>query len=128
MLHTKFRRNLPFLFRRRRIFKGFYHMSRVMRKQTFWFPTCSDTNQAVQLQKMAKGLKFQTKKVEGSYYPFSENKGADQLRGCCEADLRLFFWAYAKCWFSHDAAHIWAWRPSWSCDQHHVIRFSFPCT
>ena len=21
--------------------------------------------------------------------------------------------------------HIWAWRPSWSCDQHHVIRFSF---
>ena len=24
--------------------------------------------------------------------------------------------------------HIWAWRPSWSCDQHHVIRFSFPCT
>ena len=24
--------------------------------------------------------------------------------------------------------NIWAWRPSWSCDQHHVIRFSFPCT
>ena len=24
--------------------------------------------------------------------------------------------------------HIWAWQPSWSCDQHHVIRFSFPCT
>ena len=23
--------------------------------------------------------------------------------------------------------HIGAWRPSWSCDQHHVIRFSFPC-
>ena len=21
--------------------------------------------------------------------------------------------------------HIWAWRPSWSCDQHHVIRFLF---
>ena len=21
--------------------------------------------------------------------------------------------------------HIWAWRPSLSCDQHHVIRFSF---
>ena len=24
--------------------------------------------------------------------------------------------------------HIWAWRPSWSCDQQHVIRFLFPCT
>ena len=21
--------------------------------------------------------------------------------------------------------HIWAWRPSWSCDQHHVNKFSF---
>ena len=28
-------------------------MSRVMRKPTYWFPTWSDTNQAVQLQKMA---------------------------------------------------------------------------
>ena len=33
-------------------------MSRVMRKPTFWFPTLSHTNQAVQLQKMARGLKF----------------------------------------------------------------------
>ena len=24
--------------------------------------------------------------------------------------------------------HIWAWRPSWSCDRHHVNKFSFPCT
>ena len=30
-----------------------------MRKPTFWFPTWSDTNRAVQLQKMARGLKFQ---------------------------------------------------------------------
>ena len=39
------------------------------------------------------------------YYPCSENKGADQLRGYHEADLRLCF-AYAKSQFSHDAAHI----------------------
>ena len=24
--------------------------------------------------------------------------------------------------------HIWASRPSWSCDQDHVNRFLFPCT
>ena len=24
--------------------------------------------------------------------------------------------------------HIWAWRPSWSCDQAHVNKFPFPCT
>ena len=62
-----------------------------MRKPTFWFPTWSDTNQAVHLQKMARGLKFQIKVVEGFYYPYSENKDADQLRGYREADLRLCF-------------------------------------
>ena len=35
-----------------------YHLSRILRKPTFWFPTWSDTNQAVQLQKIARGLKF----------------------------------------------------------------------
>ena len=29
--------------------------------------------------------------MEGLYYPYSENKGADQLRGYHEADLRLCF-------------------------------------
>ena len=35
----------------------------------------------------------------------SENKGADLLHSDCEADMRLYF-AYAKCVFSPDAAHI----------------------
>ena len=69
----------------------------------FWFLTWSDTNQAVQSQKMARGLKF--RKVEGLYYLCSENKGADQLRGHHEADLRLCF-RIAKHWFSHDTAHL----------------------
>ena len=33
-------------------------MSRDMRKPTMWFLTRSDTNQAVQLLEMARGLKF----------------------------------------------------------------------
>ena len=60
-----------------------------MGKPTFWFQTWSDTNQAVQLQKMARGLKFQILKVEGLFYLCSENKGAAQLHGYREADLRL---------------------------------------
>ena len=40
---------------------------------------------------MANGLKFLIYKVEGLYYPCSENKDADQLRGYREADLRLCF-------------------------------------
>ena len=62
-----------------------------MRKPTFWFPTLSDTNQAVQPQEMARSLKFCIREVEGLYYLCSENKGTDQLRGYREADLRLCF-------------------------------------
>ena len=58
---------------------------------SFWFPTWSKTNQAVQLQKMARDLKFRIRKVEGLYYLCSENKGDDQLRGYREADLHLCF-------------------------------------
>ena len=55
------------------------------------FPIRSHTNRAVQSQKMARGLKFRIKEVEGLYYLCSENKGADQLRGYREAGLRLCF-------------------------------------
>ena len=55
------------------------------------FPTRSDTNQVVQPQKMARGLKFRIEVVNGLYYLCSENKGADQLHGYREADLRLCF-------------------------------------
>ena len=46
-----------------------------------WFPNRSDTNPAVQAQKRARSLKFRVKVEEELYYPSSENKGADQLRG-----------------------------------------------
>ena len=62
-----------------------------MRNRSLGFPTRSDTNQALQLQKMARGLKFQIKEVEGLYYPCRENKGDDQLCVYREADLRLCF-------------------------------------
>ena len=62
-----------------------------MRNRSSGFPTRSDTNQAVQSQKMARGMKFRIQEVEGLYYPCSENEGADQLRGYREADLRLCF-------------------------------------
>ena len=53
---------------------------------------------------MAGGLKFRILEVEGLYYPCSENKDADQLRGYREADLRLCF-CICKSRFSHDKAH-----------------------
>ena len=61
------------------------------KKRSSGFPTRPDTNRAVQSQKMARGLKFRIQEEEGLYYLCSENKGADQLRGYREADLRLCF-------------------------------------
>ena len=61
--------------------------------------TRSDTNQAVQPQKMARGLKFRVKEEE-LYYLCNENKGADQLPGYCTADLRLCFCICIKQVFS----------------------------
>ena len=56
-----------------------------------WFPNRSDTNRPVQSQKRARSLKFWSEVEKELNYPSSENKGADQLRGYREADLRLCF-------------------------------------
>ena len=68
-----------------------WHLSSVMRKPTIWFPNRSNTNQAVQAQQMARCWKFLIQNVQELYNPCSENKGTDQLRSYCEADLRLCF-------------------------------------
>ena len=62
-----------------------------MTKPTIWAPTRFDINQAVQALKMVRSLKFRIYVGEELYYPSSENKDADQLRGYREADLRLCF-------------------------------------
>ena len=64
------------------------------------FLTRSDTNRALQSLNMARGLKFRIQEVKGLYYPCSENKGADQLRGYREADLCLCFCIYKNPVFS----------------------------
>ena len=80
-------------------------MSRDVRKPVFGFFDQVWHKPAGQSQKMARDLKFQIYEVEGLYYPCSENKGADQLRGYHEADLRLCF-RICKIRFSHVAALI----------------------
>ena len=52
-----------------------------MTKPVFMFPIRSNTNRAVQPQKMAVCLKFRISEVEGLYYLCSKNNGADQLHG-----------------------------------------------
>ena len=75
-------------------------MSLLVEKPTMWFPNRSDTNRPVQLQKQARSLKFWSQVVEELYYPSSENKGADQLRG------NVLVFAYVDCCFSHETAQM----------------------
>ena len=49
---------------------------------------------------------FGFRKEEGFYYPCSENKGADQLRGYREADLRLCFAHMQKPVFSRSGSNV----------------------
>ena len=70
-----------------------------MRKTVFGVSDQVRHNQAVQQQNIARGLIFRLKKAEELHYPRSENKGADQL-------ICIFFFAYAKGRFFHDAAHV----------------------
>ena len=77
-----------------------------MRKPTFWFPTSSDTNQAVQLQKIARGLNFCgfRKKRDRT---ICEAKTKALISFAVTAKLIcVFVFAYAKRWFSNDVAHI----------------------
>ena len=71
-------------------------------KQTSYEPPRGKTNNVVSEQvghkpactstEKSRSLKFRIFKVEEElYYPSSENKGADQIRSYCEADLRFCF-------------------------------------
>ena len=82
-----------------------------MRKPTIWILTRSDTNQAVQPLEMARGLKFCNKEEEVLYYPSGEYKGADQLRGSREADLRLRFRICKSLVFSRRGSNIYIYIP-----------------
>ena len=75
-----------------------------MRKPTFWFLTWSDTNQAVQPQKMARGLKFRFYKEEG-FYNVAKAKALISFAVTAKL-ICVFVFPYAKCWFSHTAAHL----------------------
>ena len=76
-----------------------------------WLPNRSDTNQAVQAQKMARGWNFRIYKVEERYYLCSKTicvaKTQALISFAVTAKLICaFVFVYAKCWFSHDAAHF----------------------
>ena len=77
-----------------------------MTKPIIWVLTLSDTNWPVQSKKQARHLKFWIQEEEELYYPCSENKGADQLRGNPEAGLSLCFCICRLLVFTCDGSYI----------------------
>ena len=71
-----------------------------------WFFNRSDTNQAVQPQKIARGWKFLIKKIEELYYLRSEKTKALISFAVTAKLICVFVFACAKCWFPHDAAQL----------------------
>ena len=77
-----------------------------MRKPTIWFLTRSDTNQPVQSQKQARGLKFWIEGGEELFCGSSKNKGTDQLCSYCTADLLLWFCTYRLLVFLYKGSYV----------------------
>ena len=67
-----------------------------------WFPNRSDTNRPVQAQKRARSLKFWTEVEE---IPVAKTKALISFAVTAKL-ICVFVFAYADCWFSHEAAHL----------------------
>ena len=78
-----------------------------MRRPVFGSLTRSDTNQAVQPHRMARGWKFRLKKEEGSYYDYLCSK-AKALNSCVVTAqlIYAFVFAYAKSRFFRNVANL----------------------
>ena len=80
-----------------------------MRKPVFGVSDQGDTNRSAQSTEYSERLVISIWEEEGLYFLSSENKDADQLRGCYrEADLRLCFRICKNPGFLTVAAHMWA--------------------
>ena len=77
-----------------------YKLASLWENKASGFPTRCHTEQAVEPHKIATGLKFCIKEVEGLYYLCSENKGADLTAKL----ICVFVFAMAKSQFSHNEA------------------------
>ena len=79
----------------------FYHIWAAMQEnRSSGFPTRSDTNRPVQLQNMARSLKFRIRKKGNCTIPLAKTKALTAQVIC------IFVFVWAKIWFSHDMAHI----------------------
>ena len=109
---------------KRQITSTCYNWAATRENQSSGFSIRPDTNRPVQSQKQARSLKFWIDVEEELNYPSSENKGADQLRSNCEADLRLCFRISENPVFSWCGSYD-KWIRICKCTYVHVAKISF---
>ena len=78
-----------------------------------WFPSRSDTNQAVQSQNQASSLKFRIKKQRKCSIRVAKTMALISFAVTAKL-ICVFVFAYADCWFSHEAAHILTEKQNWT--------------
>ena len=81
------------------------NLSRLVGKPTMWFPNRFDTNRAVQAQKLARSLKFWIESRENQQSAYAKTKALISFAVTAKL-ICVFVFAYADCWFSHEAAHL----------------------
>ena len=70
-----------------------------------WFPNRSDINRTVQSQKMVRGLNFVFYLKRGCTICVAKTKALISFAVTAKL-ICVFVFAYADCWFSHEAAQI----------------------
>ena len=76
-----------------------------MEQPTMWFPNRSDTNGPVQAQKRARSYNFGFKWKRNCTIRVAKAKALISFAVTAKL-ICAFVFAYADCWFSHEAAHI----------------------
>ena len=69
-----------------------------------WFLNKSDTSRTVQAQKLARGLKFKKKRQCSIHV--AKTKALISFAVTAKL-ICVFVFAYADCWCSHEAAHLY---------------------
>ena len=86
-----------------------------MGKSTMWFPNRSDTDRAVQAQKMRRWLENENLDLESrGIVTICVVKTNTLISFAVNAKLICaFVFAYAKCLFSHESAHLFIQFYTW---------------
>ena len=88
-------------------------MSRVMRKPTFWFPTWCKQTRLYSYRRWLEAWNFGFRKYRDCTIYVAKTKALISFPVTAKL-ICVFVFTYAKCWFSHDMAHMLKFKGDYS--------------